>query len=152
MDIARLESQIKQAEGIRTTAYRDSLGKWTGGVGHLLDQAKDWTGVKFTIAQISEWLESDINTAIAASSTLLEWPFLDTPARQEAVIELVFNMGLSHWKGFAHARLFITKKDWLQASAALLDSAWTKQVQPQGLDKPGRAKRLAYQLETGDFE
>lgn len=146
MDLSRLESQIKQAEGIRLVAYKDSLGKWTGGVGHLLDQSQDWTGVKFTIAQISEWLESDINTAIAASSTLLEWPSLDTAARQHAVVELVFNMGLSHWKGFAHARLFITKNDWAAAHAALLDSTWAKQVGPI------RSSRIAMQLLSGDFE
>lgn len=145
MDLSRLESQIKQAEGIRVVAYKDSLGKWTGGVGHLLDQAKDWEGVKFTIAQISEWLEADINMAIAASSTLLEWAFLDTPARQEAIVELVFNMGLSHWKGFAHCRLFITKKDWQSAKAALLDSTWAAQVGPI------RSSRIANQLSTGDF-
>lgn len=146
MDKARLASQLKQAEGVRNEAYRDSLGLWTAGVGHLLDQSRDWTGVVFTSDQVDAWLDADLDTAIHFAEQLLEWPQLDTAARQEAVVELVFNMGLSHWKQFAHCRMAITKKDWQTAHDQLLDSLWAKQV------GAARSTRLANNLLTGEFD
>jgi len=145
MDLARLESQIKQAEGICLTAYKDSLGLWTAGVGHLLDQKRDWTGVRFSLAQVAAWLEDDLITAQKLSNSLLEWPAMDTDARQNALIELVFNMGLSHWKQFGLCRKALYEKNWPEASKQLLSSLWAKQVGPI------RSKRLAKQILSGDF-
>jgi lysozyme len=145
MDLSRLESQIKQAEGIRLAAYKDSLGLWTAGVGHLLDQGRDWTGVRFSVAQVAEWLESDIKTAVKLSNGLLEWPAMDTDARQMALVELVFNMGLSHWRQFAMARKAMSEKNWPEASKQLLSSLWAKQVGPI------RSNRIAIQISSGDF-
>lgn len=145
MDLPRLESQIKQAEGIRLAAYKDSLGLWTAGVGHLLDQGRDWTGVRFSLGQVAAWLEEDLITAQKLSAGLLEWPAMDTDARQNALIELVFNMGLSHWKQFALARRAMSLRDWPESSKQLLSSLWAKQVGPI------RSSRIANQIESGDF-
>lgn len=145
MDIQRLRSQLAQAEGKRLTAYKDSLGFWTAGVGHLLPQDRDWTGVRFTEEQVNEWLEADIAKAATAAGLLLEWPYLDVDARQNAVIELVFNMGLVHWKGFAHTRMCLSHKDWQGAHDGLLNSLWAKQVGPT------RSNRIANQLLVGEF-
>jgi lysozyme len=145
MDLPRLESQIKQAEGIRLVAYKDSLGLWTAGVGHLLPQNRDWTGQRFSVAQVATWLEEDLITAQKLSAGLLEWPLMDTDARQMALIELVFNMGLSHWRQFALARKAMSEKNWPEASKQLLSSLWAKQVGPI------RSNRLAKQIESGEF-
>lgn len=145
MDIARLESQIKQAEGISLVAYKDSLGLWTAGVGHLLPQNRDWTAVRFSVAQVASWLEEDLIAAQKAATALLEWPAMDTDARQMALVELVFNMGASHWRQFAVTRHAMTIKAWTQARDGLLDSLWAKQVGPI------RSNRLATMISTGDF-
>jgi lysozyme len=146
MDRARLESQLVQAEGCKSMAYKDTEGYWTAGVGHLLDQRRDWTGVTFDTQQISEWLDADITQAEYDARQLLEWPFLDTDARQNAVIELVFNLGVLKWMHFAKCRRAITKKDWQTAHDQLLDSVWARQV------GPGRSTRLANMLLKGEFQ
>lgn len=146
MDLPKLQADIVQAEGVRTVAYKDTLGLWTAGVGHLLPQNKDWTGVTFTQAQVLAWLSEDLQTAEKLASALPEWGSLDTAARQNAVVELVFNMGLSHWQRFIHARQAISENNWPEARKQLLVSNWAKQVGPH------RAGRIADYIEHGDFK
>lgn len=145
MDRTRLISQLKQAEGCRLTAYKDSLGFWTIGYGHLLAAGRDWAGYTITQEQADALLATDLSIAADLAQTLLEWPSLDTDARQNAVAELVFNMGLSKWKKFAHCRLAITQKDWQTAKDQLLNSLWATQVGQH------RSARIADQLSTGEF-
>lgn len=145
MDKTRLASQLRVSEGVVDHAYRDSLGYWTGGVGHLLDQTKDWTGISFSCEQIDAWLAEDIDKAVDEADGLPEWQHLDTDARQNALVELVFNMGLSHWRQFAKCRYALCKRDWQDAHNELIDSLWAKQVGPT------RSNRIANQLLTGAF-
>lgn len=145
MDLARLAGDVRAAEGFSLTAYKDSLGLWTAGYGHLLDQRNDWTGHTFDPQTVDEWLIADLATALHGAEQLLEWASLDTSARQNAVAELVFNLGIGHWRGFAHSRMFMTKKNWPQAAAELLDSTWAKQVGPR------RSGRIATYIESGEF-
>lgn len=144
--MSRLRDDITTAEGYKLQAYKDTLGFWTAGVGHLLDQTKDWTGHIFDIATVNQWLIDDLLTAESAAKTLLEWTALDTDARQNAVVELVFNMGLQHWKQFAHCRMYMTKKDWNNAATELVRSLWARQVGAR------RAGRLANYIRTGEFD
>ena len=146
MDLNKLLSDLKQAEGVRFTAYKDSRGFWTGGVGHLLDQSKDWTNVVFTQVQVDTWLKQDVYGAQQEASELLEWPALDTDARQNAYVELIFNMGESHWESFSHTRHAVLQKNWQLAHDQLLDSAWAGEVGSH------RAQRLANYLLTGEFD
>ena len=146
MDRSRLKADLTLAESRSNKAYKDSEGLWTGGIGHLLpDQHRDWTGVVFSDAQVDQWFEDDVSHAIWEASQTLEWQYLDTDARQNALCELIFNLGLARWKLFAHCRYAITKKDWPTAHDQLLDSKWAGQV------KATRANRLANYLLTGEF-
>lgn len=140
----RLQADITQAEGgVRYTAYRDSLGNWTAGIGHLLDQSKDWTNVTFSTAQVQAWFLADVTEAQHECQNLTEWAYLNTPCRQNALIELIFNMGESKWFKFVNTRAALQAQDWQRAHDELLNSAWANEVQPDGFDKPGRATRIA---------
>lgn len=141
----RLVRDIKQSEGCELVAYRDILGYWTIGYGHLLDQDEDWTGHTITQEQAEAYLESDLAGAETSCTYLSEWKYLDTPCRQNAIVELVFNMGLSKWKHFAKTRLDIQNKNWHIAHDDLLDSLWAKQVGKT------RSDRIADYLRTGQY-
>jgi lysozyme len=145
MNKDKLHSDVAAAEGLRLYAYKDSLGFWTGGYGHLLDQTKNWHGVMFTQDQCDLWLAGDLVIATSEAAELLEWASLDTDARQNAVVELVFNMGEDHWRKFVHTRMFITQKKWALAHDGLLDSLWAKEVGPH------RSGRIAMYLLSGEF-
>lgn len=142
----RLVRDIKQAEGFSLKAYRDPLDYWTIGYGHFLDQSKDWTGHTITQEQAEAYLESDIGIAETSCTSLPEWRYLDTPCRSNAVVELVFNMGLSKWKYFAKTRLDIQNKNWQAAHDDLLKSMWAKQVGKV------RSDRIADYLLIGQYK
>jgi GH24 family phage-related lysozyme (muramidase) len=151
----RLLADLRKAEGCpldKATglpkAYKDGLGNWTGGYGHLLDQSIDWTGQVFGWDVVNSWLAMDTDDeAIPHAQSLPEWAALDTPCRQNAVIEAVFNLGLSHWEAeFPATRAAIRVQNWQSAHDNLLRSPlWIKEV---GL---ARVTRLATYLLTGQY-
>ena len=140
----RLERDIAAAEGLRLTAYRDSLGYWTIGYGHLLEPtARDWQGYPITQEQAQAFLDADIELAAAFAQRRPEWAACDTDCRRNALIELCFNLR-GRWLGFRDARAAWQEQRWDDAAAAMLDSKWATQV-------GDRAKRLANYVRTGQY-
>lgn len=143
----RLVADIKNAEGCNLRAYRDTLGYWTIGYGHKLAIVAINLPSQFqeiTQAQADEFLTGDLAIAQGRAQALPEWKFLDTPCRQNAVIELEFNMA-GKWKLFAQTRLDIQNQNWQKAHDDLLNSLWAKQVGPT------RSNRLANYLLEGTY-
>jgi GH24 family phage-related lysozyme (muramidase) len=141
----RLQADIQTAEECRLIAYLDTMGYWTIGWGHKLPLGRDWTGTTWTQAQADAQLMTDITAAAQDCLSLQEWPFLDTPCRQNAVIELVFNMGRMTWQTFFRTRQAIKAHDWQTAHDQLLASKWEVQVHAT------RADRIANYLLTGQY-
>jgi len=140
----RLSLDISNAEGCKLTAYKDTRGLWTLGWGHLLDQTKDWTGTTWTQQYADSIRDQDIASAIQYAQALQEYPYLDTPCRQNAVCELVFNMR-KKWNGFVKCRAAIARGDWQAAHDQLLASEWKNEVGPT------RSARIANYLLTGQY-
>lgn len=135
---------IKGSEGCKLTAYQDTLLFWTIGYGHLLPAGRDWTGYTISQEMADVWLEQDIGGATQAAKNLPEWLDMDTPCRQNALIELVFNMG-GKWRTFTKCRAAMQRKAWMIVYNELLDSVWATQV-----GSP-RAMRLASYLLHGTY-
>ena len=131
-------------------AYKDINGFWTIGFGHKFpDQTEDYTGTSITADRAESLLETDVSGAALECAQLPEWPHLETPCRQNAVIELVFNMGVGDtqhgWRSFAHTRLALIGQDWQGAHDQLLASSWHREVGDI------RAIRLANYLLMGEY-
>ena len=148
---ALLLRDVELAEGCPTkaglpVAYRDGKGNWTGGYGHLLGPG-DWNGYTFGWSMVDEWLQDDLAAAAHQAQTLPEWGALDTPCRENALIECVFNLGLGHWTTeFPLTRRAMGIKDWQGTHDNLLRSPdWIKDV---GL---ARVTRLAQYFLTGTY-
>ncbi len=147
MASSQLIANLKRAEGCRLIAYKDSRGYWTIGYGHLLDQTIDWTGYEITQDTADQLLAQDVDAQAAEAATLPEWPALDTPGRQDAIIECVFNLGLKHWTAeFPRTRADIKAQSWKAAAADLLNS-------PEWIAEVGRARvaRIAGLLQSGSY-
>lgn len=141
----RLERDIGTAEGSRLTAYKDTNGFWTIGRGHLLVPTDhDWSGYTITPEEEETYFQADILNARDFAQRLPEWKSLDTTCRQNALVELCFNLG-SHWLGFFTARALIRAQKWVQAAADLLATLWARQVGPT------RSERIAGYLRTGQY-
>lgn len=123
-------------------AYQDTKGIWTIGFGRNLQV------MVIPESQAEAWLTEDIMSAARVAEKLPSWPFMDTPARQDAFIELIFNMGPEPFDGdgfkdFANTMAAMARKDWPAVKAGLLNSKWATDV------KEARANRIANQMATG---
>lgn len=136
---------MKQSEGLRLKAYMDTLGNATVGYGHKLAPGHDWSNYTITSDYAEALLAIDLDSALLECTPLAEWLRLGAPARQDAVIELVFNMGLGGYKTFLRTRGAMATQQWQEVHDNLLASLWAKQVGPT------RSNRIANQLLTGSY-
>jgi GH24 family phage-related lysozyme (muramidase) len=141
----KLRADLEVAEGSSLKSYKDSRGLWTIGIGHLIQpQPPSDPGLVWTQEKVDAQLDEDLESAVTFAKGTPEWGFLDTPCRQNAVIELCFNLR-KKWLWFVNARIAIRAKDWQTAHNELLNSTWASQVHAV------RAERIANYLLTGEY-
>ena len=124
-----LRARLRVEEGERLTAYRDSRGVLTLGVGHNLEDP-----IRPEAAALI--LEHDIDDAERDARALV--PTFDelTPARQGVVVDMAFNLGGIRLAEFHRFLAALSARDWMHAADEMLDSEWAQQV-------GDRAHRLA---------
>lgn len=140
MNIDKLKEQIKHSEGVRTTAYKDTLNNWTTGVGHLikLPDEEYLLEKELTDLEVDQIFTTDLNQAIDDARK-----FIDADSIPEkaffVVVDMAFNLGLPKLMRFQNFQQALRDKDFVKASFEMLDSLWAKQL-------PNRSKRLAKQM------
>ncbi len=85
---------LKSREGVRLTAYRDSVGVPTIGWGHTLGVKM---GQQITLAQAEAFLRSDIDTHAAPILAAIKVPV--TENERDALVSIAFNIGVAAFKG-----------------------------------------------------
>jgi lysozyme len=142
----RLAVDLDAAEGDRLTAYLDTEGNWTCGRGHLMPRpapGRTWEG--FTVVQTTSdlWFCTDIMNATRLASRWPEYASCDTKCRENALIEIAFNLG-NKWEAWGPTRALITEKNWQGVHDHLLASKWASEVH-------ARATRVANYFLTGAY-
>lgn len=89
---------IQEFERTRFTAYKDSAGKWTIGIGHTGPEVVE--GLVWTQAQVDAAFLSDLDRFEAAVANSVKVPV--TQGEYDAMVSLAFNIGTS---GFANSTL-----------------------------------------------
>lgn len=88
---------IKHHEGVRLKPYKDPIGLWTVGVGHLIGDGKslpiEWFRT-FTIDEVDELLKKDL--AKFERGVLRLCPNYLTQPRFDALVSFAFNVGLGN--------------------------------------------------------
>lgn len=144
---AEIARHLGREEGRVPTAYQDSLGYWTIGVGRLIDARR---GGRLSEAEIDFLLANDIRACIA---DLQDSPALqpawarchDNAARVVALVSMRFQLGLSGLAAFRRMLQCLAAGDFASAAGHALDSRWARQT-------PARAQRIATMLETGRLD
>lgn len=87
-------------EGIRTLAYRDSVGVWTIGCGHTAAAGppKPCEGMEITHQQVLDLFHADLKQYVAAVNNAVKVPC--TQNQFDAMVSLCFNIGVN---GFSHS-------------------------------------------------
>jgi len=140
MDIQRLKKSVIKHEGIRYESYKDHLGNWTIGVGHLIRDDEDFGTQPLTNEQVDKILNVDLNQAINDARNFVDENSIKEEAF-EIVVEMSFQLGLPRLLGFKNFRKSLQEADYKSSSLHMLDSRWAKQT-------PNRANALALQMEN----
>lgn len=106
-------------------AYQDSLGYWTIGTGHLIDERK---GGSLPPHILDLLLEYDMDCAAAELDKGLPWWREQPESVQTALAEMVFQMGLPHLLSFKHGLTALAARQYAEARYAFLDSLWARQT------------------------
>ena len=128
IDLNRLQKQLVIHEGLELKPYRCSADKLTIDVGRNIQE------VGITEEEAMVLLANDIARCAGECTREFPW-FLDlTPLRKEAVINLVFNMGMATFKKFKKTIAYLEAGNFELAGTELLDSNYARQVGQRSQD------------------
>jgi lysozyme len=133
-----LKNIIVQHEGLKLLPYTDTTGNLTIGVGRNL------SGQGISKEEAMILLTNDLKRCDLELTQFAWYQALDQ-VRKEAIIELVFNMGISRVLMFRNMIAALTDKNYKIAAAELLNSKWAEQV------KSNRSNNIANRLLTGSY-
>ena len=134
-----LIQQLKRHEGFSAKPYFCTANKLTIGYGRNLDD------VGITESEASELLRQDVARARHDVYVNIAFAQLLDDARLDVLINMCFNLGVYRLMGFKKMLTALEQRDYMQASAEMLDSKWARQV-------GSRAVELAVQMQTGMYQ
>jgi lysozyme len=133
---------LRREEGERLSAYSDSLGLLTIGVGRLIDARK---GGGITREESAYLLNNDIQRATRAVKE--RWPAiwhgLNEP-RRGVLVMMVFQLGIEGLASFQAMLHALRAGDYREASVEMMNSVWSLQT-------PERARRMRDQMASGEW-
>jgi len=138
MDVERLYQDLRRDEGVCEKPYRDTVGKLTAGVGRNMDD------VGLRPEEIQLMLKNDVADAAYDLDTRYPWWRTMTPARQNALANMCFNLGIVRLSGFKSMLAHLAKGQYDQAATEALNSKWATQV-------GDRAQRIAELFRKGVY-
>jgi lysozyme len=127
--LTRTHRLIAQEEGLRRFAYKDTAGKWTIGIGHLIALPQEQHLLSYTTtnqapdALVNELFERDISTAKRAVTSMVKAKLNDN--QFAALVSLVFNIGVTAFANSTVLKMLNTGDVKGAADAMLL---WKKET------------------------
>jgi len=137
--MSKLSDQLRIHEGVRKHVYLCSAGYETIGVGRNIADS----GLGLSDDEIDYLLENDINRCRKELETYSWFSDLDD-VRQDALINMCFNLGLSRLANFKNALSSMAVGAYSDAAEHFLDSRWATQV-------GNRAQEVAHMIRTGEY-
>ena len=138
MNLTNLIDVLVRHEGLRNKPYEDTSGHLTIGVGRNLDS------LGLSDDEIYYLLKNDIRRCETELDNSFRWYKDLDQVRQEAMINLCFNLGITRLRKFKLALRAMEVKDYEDASEEFLDSLWATQVGQ-------RAVEVAEMIKTGEY-
>ena len=132
MNLDSLKKSLKAHEGVKASLYKDTEGHITGGCGHNFDQPLPDKLIELI-------LDFDVQVAIEELDRAFPSWRTHSSARQNVLIELMFNLGAPRLGQFIRFWYALEQRNYPVAAQELLQSKWATQVK-------GRAETLAKRL------
>ena len=135
----KLIEQLKRHEGVELKPYKDTVGKWTIGVGRNLDDI----GISEQEAEML--LLNDIKEAERQLIATMPWTQELDEVRFSALLNFVFNVGIGTASKFVNAMALLKQRNYDMAADEMLNSRWSKQVGQRAID-------VTEQIRTGEWQ
>lgn len=149
-------------EGCKLELYKDTEGFWTIGIGQLITKNPSYNVARDELDRLmgrvcngritqqeAEYLfNSSVEKArkgILANATLKPVYDVLDEVRRCALINMVFQMGVTGVAGFTNSLRMLKEKRWDDAAVNLAKSRWYNQT-------PNRAKRVIATFKTGTWK
>jgi len=139
MNKQKLAEQLKVHEGLRLKPYKDTVGKWTIGIGRNLEDK----GI--TEQEALFMLNNDVDYFYDKIKKEINWFWALDDVRQNVLVNMAFNLGVSGLLTFKNTLSLISFNRYEEAAEEMLNSKWARQV-------GYRAQELAEQMRTGEFQ
>lgn len=131
-----LIKKLKEFEGYRDVAYRDSAGVLTIGFGTTRNVKE---GMTCTEEQAERWLREDLELAERFVSTI---PEIDTQGKFDAVVDFVYNCGIGAFESST-----LLKKIKAHAPTEEIQAQFRRWVYAKGIELPGLVKRRNWEAQ-----
>lgn len=140
--VDKIAAQLRRDEGLKLTAYRDTRGFLTIGYGRLIDSRK---GGGITAEEALHLLSNDIALRQRLILHHLPWSATLDEARQGVLLNMAFQLGVPGLLRFKRMLRACADQHFADAAEEMRQSEWAKQT-------PQRCRRLATQMETGEWQ
>jgi len=137
-----LKRHLLREEGYRRSAYQDSLGYWTIGIGRLIDGKK---GGGVTIEEAFYLLDNEVKAKRAIIEAALPWFSALDEVRQCVLVSMAYQLGTTGLFGFHTTLRAVAEGRFSDAAESMLKSRWAAQT-------PSRALRMSDAMRTGAVE
>jgi len=129
----KLKKRIKKNEGYRNKAYKDILGFWTIGYGHLIQKnEKKFFNKTYSHKELLRVFDFDFQFAVKNyMSNYNKKKYAQNV--KEVFIEMIYQMGIKKQKNFKKMIKQINKGNFFMAALEMKDSLWNKQT-PKRVD------------------
>lgn len=129
--------------------YKDHLGNWTIGIGHLIGHKLEDLKITDRVSKLI--FRKDLLEALDDAYFIFGEEFFKKLeiGRKAAILTLCFGLGRAKLLTFHHTVPAIKNEDWEAASNYILSTKWASDVDPKKRHGIGRDDRVAYMLRTG---
>lgn len=120
-----IKEYIKDHEGLRLKRYKDSVGKWTIGFGHLILPGEKY--ITITREQADLIFERDFQKHLEQAK---KFPGFDSLPyqKQTVIIDMCFNLGGSFFYSWPRFTKYMQEGNYAAAAAEIKTSRYYKQT------------------------
>ena len=128
MNYLSLKLRIKKNEGFLSRSYKDQLGNYTIGYGHLIRKKEIVLyKKKIKISFFQNLFENDFKTALDDyNKHFRKYSFSQNI--KELIVEMIFQMGIQNVLSFKKTLRHIRKNNKFLATLEMMNSIWYKQT------------------------
>jgi lysozyme len=135
-----LRTLLLRDEGYRRSAYQDSLGFWTIGIGKLIDARK---GGGITLSEAVFLLDNELVQKMRFLDAEIPWWRQLSPVRRAVLMSMAFQLGAAGLLSFRTTLRHVESGRFAEAAEAMLLSRWATQ-------SSGLALRMSEAMRTDD--